>query len=262
MKQLLLALAIFNASATFVGAETTEEIYSSVLEKSIGSAGELVQEALKLQKDSKYAEAAIVYKKILLKNNKDFLSWNNLGICEQKRKIYDRAEQCFNRAIELEPMDSQAYNNLASLKIELGEFDEAEGIYKEAIQKDPEQPLNYNNLASLYKLKGKLFQATQAYKQAIQRAPLPEFYYNLGLVYFDMQKFDDMVETFDEALKLKPDYPEVYYSLSLAHLHNLLALNPQKRKKELEFALKKLNELDPKAAQKFKETYLTTKKTS
>jgi tetratricopeptide (TPR) repeat protein len=213
--------------------------------------------AFELQREGNYKEASKAYKKYLQTENKNILAWNNLGICQQKLKVYDASEKAFKKAIAADPKDVQAYNNLASLEIERGDLKEAERLFKEAIVKDPEFPYSYNNLAVLYKSQGKLYRAVEQYKQALDKAPIAEFYYNLGLLYFSMQKYDDMLETFQQALKLQPNYAEVYYSLSLGHFYNVMGFKNPKREAEFKYAFNRLVELNPKLAKDFKENYLS-----
>ncbi len=214
------------------------------------------EEAANLQKSKKYKEASSIYKKLLKEDLNNSLAWNNLGLCQQDLKIYDLAEKCYRRAIQISPADAQFYNNLGSLKVETGDFDEAEKSFLEAIKKDLDYPFSYSNLAGLYQQKGKLYKAVENYKKAIDAAPLAEFYYRLGLLYFQMKKFDDMSETFQQALRLQPDYSEVYYSLSMANLYNLMGYGKEKRRQQLMVYLKKLAEVDPKLAKDFQDNYL------
>ncbi len=220
------------------------------------TSSELFKEALSLQESSRYKEAADVYQKFLIRDSGNALAWNNLGLCQQKLNKYSVAEESFQKAIKMAPEDAQAYNNLAGLKLQQDDFKAAEKLYLDAISKDPDYPFTYNNLASLYRKQGKIFKAIEKYKQAIDRAPTAEIYYNLGLLYFQMKKYDDMLETFQKALQMQPRFAEVYYSLSIAHAYNLLGYKKDRRELAFKQAFNKLAELNPELAQSFKVNYL------
>lgn len=243
---------------SFCGSITSAEPQPS---QNASSAKEEFGKALALQKAGNFKEASLIYKKYLKAQDKDVLAWNNFGLCQQRLKIYDAAEKAFRKAMSLDDKDVQAYNNLASLEIERGDFKEAEKLYKAAIVKDPEFPYTYNNLAVLYKNQGKLYRAVEQYKLAIDKAPVADFYYNLGLLYFSMHKYDDMLETFQQALRIQPNYSEVYYSLALSHFYNVMGYELQKREAEFKRAFNKLVELNPALAKDFKQNYLSKLKT-
>lgn len=225
-----------------------------------------IKAAIALQNKGEYAKAQSIYLKLLEKEklsekeNKNALLLNNLGFCQQKLQKFKLAEKNFTKALRFAPNDAQIYNNFASLKIAQNNLEAAEKLYLEAINKDPEYPFTYNNLAFLYQKQNKFFKAINFYKQGIDKAPIAEFYYNLGLLYFDMKKYDDMLETFKKALELQPQYAEVYYSLALTHYYNLLELNIQKQEKEFKKAFNRLNNLNQDLAQKFKNSIINKAK--
>ena len=101
--------------------------------------------------------------------------------------------------------------------------------------------------------------AVEYYKKAIDKAPIAEFYYNLGLIYFDMKKYDDMIETFHEALEKDPKFINAYYSLALAYLYNLNEQTKEKSNKNFNFVFRKLKELAPFRADEFSRKFLAGK---
>jgi protein O-GlcNAc transferase len=206
------------------------------------------QKALSLEDKGEYKKSSDEYRKLLQRKTTDPLAWNNLGLLQQKLGKTDIAEVCFQKAIKLSPTEVQAYNNLAGLFIQQGKMVEAEKLLIKASELQPDYPYTFNNLGGLYKQQNKLYKAVEMYKKAIDKAPLPEFYYTLGLLYYDMKKYDDMLETFNKAIELKPDFSEVYYSLAMAHVHNLLGYAKDKRQSELKKVVRKLEQYSPEKA--------------
>lgn len=215
-----------------------------------------LKEAVKLHEDGKLKEAAVIYREFLRKDPSSAIIWNNLGLIFQEQKKYDYAEKYYNKALELDPKEVQALNNLAFLKIETGDFNEAERLYKLAIEKDPDYAYSYSNLASLYKKVGKMFSAVSFYKKALDKLPVAEMYYRLSLVYYEMKRYDDMLEALNLALKEDIHYSEAYYSLAFIHFFNLIDYEPQKREAEFKKAFNELVRSNKPMAEEFNEKYL------
>lgn len=102
----------------------------------------------------------------------------------QKNKIYDIATEYFLQLLKLCPKDYIALNNL--------------GLVYEA-QKDFEK-------------------AQECYQKALKIFNLFDANFNLGVLCRKIHKFENSVKYLTEAQKLKPDYPNVKYSLAMSML--------------------------------------------
>ena len=74
-----------------------------------------------------------------------------------------------------------------------------------------------------------------------------------------MKKYDDMIETFHEALEKDPKFINAYYSLALAYLYNLNEQTKEKSNKNFNFVFRKLKELAPFRADEFSRKFLAGK---
>lgn len=73
---------------------------------------------------------------------------------KSKNKDYAGAKADYDKAIELDPLNSVSYINRGNVQYNLGNFDGARADYDKAIELDPKNSLTYNNRANLkYKLK-------------------------------------------------------------------------------------------------------------
>ena len=74
-----------------------------------------------------------------------------------------------------------------------------------------------NNKAAEYMQKGDYESAVNRLQASIDLdSTIFETYYNLGIAATNAKNFDIAIEAFENGIKLKPDYPEFYYSLAVA----------------------------------------------
>ncbi|MFA7658997.1 MAG: tetratricopeptide repeat protein [Candidatus Gastranaerophilaceae bacterium] len=74
-----------------------------------------------------------------------------------------------------------------------------------------------NNKAKTYLDQGDFENAISRLKSSIDLdSTIFETHYNLGIAYTQAEKYPEAVETFQNAIKLKPDFADTYYSLAVA----------------------------------------------
>lgn len=74
-----------------------------------------------------------------------------------------------------------------------------------------------NNKAKSYLEKGDYENAISRLKSSVDLdSTIFETHYNLGIAYTQAEKYPEAVETFENAIKLKPDFADAYYSLAVA----------------------------------------------
>ena len=82
-----------------------------------------------------------------------------------------------------------------------------------------------NNKAAEYMLKGDYDSAVNRLQASIDLdSSMYETYYNLGIAATNAKKYDTAIEAFENGLKIKPDYPNFYYSLAVAQAEYLESL--------------------------------------
>lgn len=154
---------------------------------------------------------------------------------------------------------------------------------KAALTLNNKKAAYWENLANIYKniiniAQGADVWTISAYQRAIVLDPQNPFYrLSLGGVYFSLRNYDEAAKLFEQAVLLKPDWPNAHYNLAWAdyqrgdykkaasEMENVLSLlNPkenkadyEKAKKELEEFKKKLSEKEEKTSKPEKPTQLT-----
>ncbi|WP_340073474.1 tetratricopeptide repeat protein [Leptobacterium sp. I13] len=94
--------------------------------------------------------------------------------------------------------------NQANLDIKDGYYEEASNKLEEIINTDPSFGKAYNHLGYLYEAKFKDYEKAETlYKLAIEKSPsYPSVYYNYAILLSTLEKFDELKELLDIAIKV------------------------------------------------------------
>jgi Tfp pilus assembly protein PilF len=92
--------------------------------------------------------------------------WNENGISFGKSGEYEKAIECFGKAIELDPNYVKAYNNRGNAYSDLMQYERAIEDYNKAIELDPNYVKAYNNRGNAYENLGCLERAKEDFEKA------------------------------------------------------------------------------------------------
>jgi tetratricopeptide (TPR) repeat protein len=90
-------------------------------------------------------------------------NWNNLGQCADAIWRYEEAYACYQKVLDMNPMEADAFASLASACVGLGRIDEALECANQALAIDPENSLAIINKAFALFHKKKWKEAWQCY---------------------------------------------------------------------------------------------------
>jgi tetratricopeptide (TPR) repeat protein len=159
----------------------------------------------------KLSSAEECFKKAVKLNPNYIEAYSNLGNVLQLQGGNDQAVVCLKKAIAIEPNFTQAHITLGNALEQLGGIDEAFASYQQAIAIDPNLAEAYANLASIQNQRGQIEAALENYNKAIQLKPDDaEVYYNRGKLLYGLGQFEVALENFQKATELKPDYFEAH----------------------------------------------------
>lgn len=130
-----------------------------------------------IERDLGRSEKAIkCFKKALRLNDRDYVSFTNLGVCYQNNGALADAREALGRAVEIEPDFSPAVNNLAIVLHRMGQERDDPGLIGEAIAAFRRaieiEPRNANALANLAVALQKQRQFDEAAKACIKALEL------------------------------------------------------------------------------------------
>lgn len=113
------------------------------------------------------------------------------------------------------------YNNAGNSRYASESYQEALRSYQRAQVVAPDQPEAYYNAASAYAGISDLNMAEAALEQALRTADpdlMVDAYYNLGNVYYQMGRYDQAIQAYQQGLLIDPDDEDTRYNLEIALL--------------------------------------------
>lgn len=146
---------------------------------------------------------------------------NYLGQVYYRKNKLDISERKYLRAIALKPDYSDARNNLGVTYLEMKRWDDA--IYQlklvtEDIFYQNQTAAGINLALALYG-KGDFLGALSTLRPLAVNYPTdPRIRYNIGKVYYAMDKIDLAIAEYKRAIDLYSDYAQAHYSLALANM--------------------------------------------
>lgn len=141
-----------------------------------------------------------------------------LGNNERINENYDKAIECYEKAIELNPEYAMAYNNRGYSYNKLGEEEKAIEDYSKAIEINPEYALAYSNRGISYSNKGEEEKAMEDYNNAIELNPeYVRAYNNRGYSYSNMGEEEKAIEDYNKAIELNPEYAMAYNNRGISY---------------------------------------------
>lgn len=118
------------------------------------------------QVDNNYA-AINMYRRALILDEQDYLSWYNIGNCYNRVHQPVDAIQCYERSIRIKENQPLAWYNLGNSFRGLGRFLEAEKCYKYSLSLDSNFPSAFTNLGVNYLNMGRAEEALVYFKSAV-----------------------------------------------------------------------------------------------
>ena len=141
-------------------------------------------------------------------------AYNNLGNTLASAGRLEEAEKNILRALELNPNYAVAHNNLGVLLTEVGRLPEAERNLKRAIELKPEYAEAHCNLGDALRYGGKLDEAKACLKWGLGLDPSIGVAHNtLGVTLTELGDVAAAVDSFSQAINLKPNYAEPRWNL-------------------------------------------------
>lgn len=146
-------------------------------------------------------------KKAVAQNNKFFIAATELeqGNNFYFNKNFQKAVECYSRAIDLNPTFAEAFNNRGNAYVQLQNYQQAAQDLQTAVCFNNFNARTHNNLAGVYLLQNLYDAAINEYSQAINLNPnFAEAYYNRALAYCYKKDFQSALPDAKRALDLNP----------------------------------------------------------
>ncbi len=189
-------------------------------------------------KESEPAEQALAKATELDKQNVQ--AWVALAQVQTTRGSVDKAAASYQRAIEADPKQPVVYLLFGTLEEGRNNWQRAQELYQKSLQVQPDFALAANNLAYLMLEHGGNIDAALSYAQVARRGlpDLPNTADTLAWAYYHKGAYASAIDLLQEAVKKAPQNATYHYHLGMAyaknndkakakqHLSRVLQLNP------------------------------------
>lgn len=147
-----------------------------------------------------------------------------LGHVYFMQENYKASIASLQKALSIDSKFSDAHNYLGKVYEAQGKLDQAILEYQEALKNPqydtPEKP--HLNIGLVYLKQEKYDQAVRSFQNVLKTSPRPEFVAltqnGLGRAYFQMGKIKEAIASYQEAIRVVPDYVDAHLNLASAYL--------------------------------------------
>jgi protein O-GlcNAc transferase len=142
------------------------------------------------------------------------VTYKEQGDAHVRKGNLEKAEACYQHAIELDPNYAEAYSNLATTHLKFGRLAEAEASYRRLLQIDPDDADAHNNLGVTLQYMSRMAEAEANYRRAIQINPEhTNAHNNLGAAFLKSGRLTEAEASCRRALQINPDNADAHNNL-------------------------------------------------
>jgi predicted TPR repeat methyltransferase len=138
-------------------------------------------------------------------------------ILQQQHKIPEAIEY-YQKRLQLEPQHAETHYQLGTALFQQQRLDEAIHHWQETLRLQPKHLEALHNLGAAYLQHKHLHEALKCYLQLLQQQPTAENYFNVGVVFMDLDRHNDAIQYFTSALRLKPEDFATLQNLATTYL--------------------------------------------
>ena len=170
------------------------------------------------EKAGKDKQALKFWKQALEKNPGLPETHVNMGVVYEKMGQKKKAIAVYQKALELDKTNAMAHYNLGVIYAKEKDYPKAIDEWETALKFDRKDESILNSLAWGYEKLGKRKKALAKLKQSIKLSPYDsKTHFSSGRIKYDLEAFDEAIESFKKAVQLDPSFGEAYYRLGLTY---------------------------------------------
>jgi predicted O-linked N-acetylglucosamine transferase (SPINDLY family) len=143
--------------------------------------------------------------------------WTLLGVLYRRQKLYDRAIEAYQKAIQVQPSFIESHINLGNLCKELRRYPEAVTAYRRAVELRPGDAGIMNSLVDALRESSQYPEALTMARELVASTPdAPDSHMALGNVLLDMNRSDEAIACYQRAITIDPEHVNAYYNMGNA----------------------------------------------
>ena len=169
----------------------------------------------RLYSKGNYEQAAAAYEHSVGSDPNFARGYIELGLAYLQLRKLEQSEAAFTKAAKIHE-DSCALCGLGMVYQAQKRNNEAEVALKKALELNPSDNCAINYLGRVYYKQEKYKEAIEIFRKELQIRPTAFSYHYLGNSYGYIDQFQEARQAYKEALRLDPEYTEVYVDLAYA----------------------------------------------
>jgi tetratricopeptide (TPR) repeat protein len=173
-----------------------------------------VQKSADLFRQNKLNGSSLLAQQVLRVDPKNIGALQILGLIEYKQKNAEKALEIFKQALEIDNTNSETHNNIALCYGALCSYDKA---IEHLQATNNEDHVKYGNLANQYRKKRNFDESIKHFNKALSIENDPHLWVGLGGVYGEMNKMEQAIDCFKNALEIDPNFRPAHVDLSFAY---------------------------------------------
>jgi len=136
---------------------------------------------------------------------KEAKDWLKKGYSFERKKEHEKAIECYDKALEIDPQNAYSWDAKGWALHELGRSGDAEQCYDKAIEIKPKAPQFWNNKGVVLDSFDNIDEALRCYENAIEiRSNYTMAWCNKGDLLDRQGNHDEAIKCFDRAIQIKP----------------------------------------------------------
>ena len=144
--------------------------------------------------------------------------YSSLGSLFKSNREFQKAKQCYQKALSFKPNDSSALYHIAGIFYTEEKFEQALSYYQKAIKANPQFPEALNNMAATLNILGRYNEAKNCCNAAIEFKPnYSEAFNNLGNALKSMGNFERAIAWYEKSMAHSGESAEVLCNLGNAY---------------------------------------------
>lgn len=148
-------------------------------------------------------------------NGESTIAYLNEGNQLKEAGFYDRALECYAKALAINPENSEIHNQHAEVYCLQGKAEEAIACCHKALTIQPNYAVAYKTLGNAFLAGGKLEEARESYAKAVEIQPdYAAALANLGSIYAQEQNWQQAIFYYQKAIAIQPNFAGFYRNLA------------------------------------------------
>jgi len=172
----------------------------------------IIKRGSELMGKKRYEDAIESYKEAAGIATDNPVSWNNMAGLFEEQGNYEEAIKCYDKVLEIEPNDCYALVGKGALLRYKARFDEALECLDAAISLEPDNSEAWLIKAEVFEEQARFIEALNCYDKSLENVKTGFTLAKKAECLIKMQKYEDALVCFDEAIRVGPDELPQFWS--------------------------------------------------